>query len=120
MSEIVLKASELLVMVATLLIVRHLIPFVKKWVTAKQLEELKGWASDGVRWAQDWMSAEPGDDKRSAVINILKDIRDKEGIDLDDGQLTVLVRAAYVAMKEAQGDVYVIETEAEDGDGDTD
>ena len=110
MNEMIFEALKLVVMVATLLIVKKGIPLIQKWIDAKTLQEMRDWAADGVRWAQDYMQSAEGAQKRQAVINALLEIRDKEKFNITDDQIEILVRAAYTVMKDADRDVYLLES----------
>ena len=78
-------------------------------IGAENIAMLRDWASDSVRWAQDLMKTASGDERRFAVINTLKEIRTECNLNITDDQINVLVRAAYIAMKEAQAEVYVVD-----------
>lgn len=58
------------------------------------------WAEIVVRWVDDRLKDEDGNNKRTAAINALKEIRDKLGIEISDDQLGMLISAAYKNMVE--------------------
>ena len=95
------------------MIAKKFAPAVTEWIGAVRLQSMQDWAADAVRWANDFMKAHPGEEKRKAVLEALYEIRDRKDWDITDQQIDILVRAAYVAMKAEEREVFVIGTDAD-------
>lgn len=81
--------------------------------------ELKDWAEIAVRAAKDLGDSKlemTGSEKAEYAFIVLKDVRDKLGLDLTDEQLMLLVRHAYTVMVDESAEpVYLVEGK-EDGE----
>ncbi len=81
--------------------------------------ELRDWAEIAVRAAKDLGDSKmemTGSEKAEYAFMILRDVREKLGLDLTDEQLMLLVRHAYTVMvDESEDPVYLVEGK-EDGE----
>ena len=78
----------------------YLIPLVKRKIGNENLELMDRWATNAVLWAQQVMSSDSGAEKKQVVMNILKNVRDEQGIKITDEQIEILVEAAVNAIKQ--------------------
>lgn len=101
MSEIVTKSLELLVMVCVAVCFGYLIPLIKRRAGQDKVEIFRKWVGDAVMYAQQ-VFMENGE-KKDVVTEILRDIRDKQGIPLSDAQIDIMIEAAVRQMKLIEG-----------------
>ena len=101
MAEIIFSAVELVVMLAVLFCVRMILPKIEQDEWESILSEFRDWALIAVKWAQDRLGTEPGEDRRRAAVNALKQIRDQMGLQelITDDQVYMLVSDAYMVMQ---------------------
>lgn len=87
----------------------------------KEFDEVYAWATVAVQWAQQVYWAESGAQRKTVVVNFMKDLRDKHKIRLTDEQIEVLVEAAVKQMNAADGIGYldVGAEDVDDGDAGT-
>lgn len=81
--------------------------------------ELKDWAEIAVRAAKDLGDSKmemTGSEKAEYAFMVLRDVREKLGIDITDEQLMLLIRNAYTVMVDESAEpVYLVEGK-EDGE----
>lgn len=111
MTEIIFRIIELGVMVAVLIYVMAINKIRENEKASAMFDEVQGWADIVVRWAADRLNSEPGEQRRTAAIGALKEIRDKLGIQLTDEQVAMLVSSAYMMMSEDNIVIEKYETE---------
>ena len=100
MTEIIFRVIELFVMLAVLGYVAWMKKIREGERAAEIFDNIQMWADIVVRWAADRLDGEPGESRRNAAINALKDIRDRLGIELTDDQIAMLISSAYRVMME--------------------
>lgn len=79
--------------------------------------ELQEWAGIVVRAAKDLGATDldmTGEDKRLYAQRVLKEVREKLGLDITDEQIEMLVRHAYTVMCDESFDVSIPDYDEED------
>ena len=79
----------------------YVIPLIKNRIGNEKLEYLDRWVLNAVMWAEQVLTASDGAEKKEAVMNVLKKIRDEKKIDITDEQIEILLEAAVQAIKNA-------------------
>ena len=102
MNEFIFETLKLIVMVAGLLIARHVIPWLKAQTQNEQTQEIVKWVEQAVLMAQQVHWAKTGAEKKQIVIQILHGILAEKGLQISDEQLDTLIEAAVKAMKMAE------------------
>ena len=102
MNEFIFETLKLIVMVAGLLIARHVIPWLKAQTQNEQTQEIAKWVEQAVLMAQQVHWAKTGAEKKQIVIQILHGILAEKGLQISDEQLDTLIEAAVKAMKMAE------------------
>ena len=99
MSEMTLEILKVIVMLAVILVTWYLVPWIKELIGATKMEEIRKWAKDAVKAAQQVHEAEPGAERKKIVVDIMRGILLRKNIDMSDKELEVLIEAAVKAMK---------------------
>lgn len=99
MSEMMMEALKVIVMLAVILVTRYLVPWIKELIGAAKMEEIRKWAKDAVEAAQQVHDAKSGAERKKIVIDIMRGILLRKNIDMSEEELDVLIEAAVKAMK---------------------
>ena len=106
MSEIIMKALELAVMVFVFVGVGMVLPMIKQHIKKDKLDDFRLWVETAVSYAQQCFDENAK--KKNVVVAILRDIRDKESIPLTDEQIDILIEAAVNQLKLIENDVIFV------------
>ncbi len=98
MNEIVFQAVNLVVMIATLVVVRYIVPWIKDKIGAEALNTVAEWAKKAVLYAEQVMTAATGEEKKAAVTELLKEIVAANKISITDQQIDILIESAVKQM----------------------
>lgn len=109
MSDILFEILKLVIMAASLITARYLIPWLKNTVDADKVSAFAGWAMEAVLYAQQTMQASTGAEKKAVVTEFLKQILTAKNIALSDEQLDVLIESAVKQMKMEENSGITIE-----------
>ena len=74
MSEIIFEVIKIMVMIAALLIARHVIPYLNELAEDYRMKQILEWAKQGVLAAQQLYEAKPGEERKCIVTNFLKQV----------------------------------------------
>lgn len=99
MNSILFQALQLVVMIAVLVITRYVVPMIKNSIYAEKLEAIASWAMDAVLYAEQFLTASNGAEKKAVVTEFLKEQLTAKNIALSDEQLEVLIESAVKQMK---------------------
>ena len=69
-----------------------------------KLVDLAEWAAKFVVWAREFLKTESGEKKMAAVVEQLKQIAEKAGIEVTEEQLKAIAQTAYEAMKAGEAE----------------
>lgn len=117
MNDIIFQIINLVVMVATLVIVRYVVPWIKKKVGAETLNTVSEWARKAVLYAEQVMTASTGEEKKQAVTEIIKEIVKANKINITDEQIDILIESAVKQMNmEQTTSTLVVETAEEEAE----
>ena len=70
----------------------------------ENLADLAEWAAKFVVWAREFLKTESGEKKMAAVVEQLKQIAAKAGIEVTEDQLKAIAQTAYEAMKAGEAE----------------
>ena len=101
MNEVLFEILQAVILLAIVLVVRYLIPWLKLQVEGTKNEWLVKWAELAVRSAeQTILGDKTGPEKKAIVTKFLKEQLQKKNISISDEQLNTLIEAAVYAMKQ--------------------
>ena len=100
MNDITLKILELIVMVATILITRYVIPWIKSNTAINESAILNDLVASAVMFAEQTLDG--GKVKKDAVMDLLAGELEKRGIDITKEQMNALVEASVFAMNQGK------------------
>jgi len=103
MSDMILEVLKVVVMLAVLLVVRYVIPWIKAKIGAEKMEEVKTWVNAAVLMAQQVYNAKTGPERKAIVVDLIRGMLIKKNIDISTEQLDMLIEAAVKAMKMREG-----------------
>lgn len=101
MSDIIMKALELTVMIVVVFVMTKVLPYIKQHVDQEKLDDFRAWVEDVVAYAQQML--DHNGDKKDVVTQILRDIRDKEKLPLSNEQIDILIESAVKQLKIMEG-----------------
>lgn len=102
MSDIIFEVVKLVVMIAVMVTVRYLVPWIKTKIETENLSVIADWAQKAVLKAQQVMQSASGTDKKAFVTEFLKELLTAKNISISDEQLDILIEAAVKQMKIAE------------------
>lgn len=110
MGEIVFEILKVVVMLAVLLLVRYIIPWLKARIGSENLEMVDKWVHAAVLMVQQVHNAKPGPERKAIVVEIIREMLIRKNIDLSIEQIDMLIEAAVKAMKmeEAKGEAATV------------
>lgn len=114
MDDILFQILKLVVMLAAVILVRYVVPWIKNCIDVEKMDVAILWAESAVLCAQQTMQASTGAEKKAIVTEFLKGLLIEKNISISDEQLDVLIESAVKEMKIKEG------TEAAISSGDED
>lgn len=115
MNDIVFEVIKVVVMVAVLVTTRYLVPCLKEKIGVDRLALAEKWARYAVLKAQQVLCEKSGQDRKTYVTKVLKEILIAKNIALSNEQLDLLIEAAVKQMKIEENAAVRIEA-ADDAD----
>ena len=100
MNTMTFEIIKTIIMAVIVGIMVYVAPLIKKILKERDLELIDRWATNAVLWAEQIMKSDSGAEKKQVVMNILKNVRDEQGIKITDEQIEILVEAAVNAIKQ--------------------
>lgn len=102
MRDIILEALKLTIMIATMLITRYAIPWLKARTQNETMQILIDWAAQAVLAAEQTHQAGSGAERKAIVTKFIKQILMQKNITLSDEEIDVMIEAAVKQMNEAK------------------
>ena len=99
MDNLLFEVVKIVVMAVAAFAVTHIIPFLKAKIGNEKISTMEIWARNAVMYAQQWMEASTGEEKKALVTHFLTDMRNKYKVDMTDEQLEILIESAVKEMK---------------------
>lgn len=101
--EVIFSIIYCLVTVGAFCAGKYIFPKIPASVKDK-LTDLAEWAAKFVVWAREFLKTESGEKKMAAVVEQLKAIAQKAGLDVTEDQLKAIAQTAYEAMKAGEAE----------------
>ena len=98
MRDIVLELLKLTIMIATMLVTRYLIPWLKAKTQNETMHALIDWAVQAVLAAEQCHQAVSGPERKAIVTKFIKQILEQKNIALSDDEIDVMIEAAVKQM----------------------
>ena len=102
MRDIVLELLKLTIMIATMLVTRYLIPWLKAKTQNETMHALIDWAVQAVLAAEQCHQAVSGPERKAIVTKFIKQILEQKNIALSDEEIDVMIEAAVKQMNAAK------------------
>ena len=102
MRDIILEVLKLTIMIATLLITRYAIPWLKARTQNETMQILIDWAAQAVLAAEQTHQAGSGAERKAIVTKFIRQILEQKNIALSDEEIDVMIEAAVKQMNEAK------------------
>ena len=98
MNQMIFEIIKVVVMAIFAGLTIYVIPYFKTKIGNERLEMMDRWATNAVLYAEQFLNSKTGEEKKTAVLSFLKDVRDKNNIQITDEQLEVLLESAVMGM----------------------
>ena len=105
MRDIILEVLKLTIMIATMLITRYAIPWLKAKTQSETMSVLIDWTAQAVLAAEQTHDAGSGAEKKAIVTEFIKRLLIQKNISLSDEEIEMLIEAAVRQMKMEDGTV---------------
>lgn len=103
MRDIALEVLKLTIMIATMLITRYAIPWLKAKTENAVMQTLIDWIGQAVMAAEQTHAAGTGAEKKAIVTDFIKKLLMQKNIALSDEEIEILIEAAVRQMKAEDG-----------------
>ena len=100
MDEILMKVIEFLIIATITFVIRYGIPYARNKVENEKLKMVLGWVEQSVKAAEQTLTV--GEDKKEAVLIIMREILKKKNVNISEAQLETLIESAVYAMNQAK------------------
>lgn len=105
MRDIILEVLKLTIMIATLLITRYAIPWIKAKTENSVMQALIDWTAQAVLAAEQTHDAGTGAEKKAIVTEFIKRLLIQKNISLSDEEIEMLIEAAVRQMQLEDGTI---------------
>ena len=105
MRDIILEVLKLTIMIATFLITRYAIPFIRAKTENSVMQALIDWTGQAVLAAEQTHAAGSGAEKKAIVTEFIKKLLMQKNISLSDEEIEMLIEAAVRQMKMDDGTI---------------
>ena len=105
MRDIILELLKLTIMIATLVITRYVVPWIKAKTQSDTMSLLIDWTMQAVLAAEQTHDAGSGAEKKAIVTEFIKKLLIQKNISLSDEEIEMLIEAAVRQMKMEDGTV---------------
>lgn len=102
MREIILEALKLTIMIATMLITRYAIPWIRAKTQNESMHVVIDWAIQAVLAAEQAHQAVSGAERKAIVTKFIKQILEQKNLALSDEEIDVMIEAAVQQMNAAK------------------
>ena len=105
MRDIILEVLKLTIMIATMLITRYAIPWIKAKTENSVMQALIDWTAQAVLAAEQTHDAGTGAEKKAIVTEFIKRLLIQKNISLSDEEIEMLIEAAVRQMQLEDGTI---------------
>ena len=105
MRDIILEVLKLTIMIATMLITRYAIPWIRAKTENSIMQALIDWTGQAVLAAEQAHDAGTGAEKKAIVTEFIKKLLMQKNISLSDEEINTLIEAAVRQMKIDDGTI---------------
>lgn len=105
MRDIILEVLKLTIMIATMLITRYAIPWIRAKTENSVMQALIDWTGQAVLAAEQTHDAGTGAEKKAIVTEFIKRLLMQKNISLSDEEINTLIEAAVRQMKIDDGTI---------------
>jgi LL-H family phage holin len=98
MRDIILELLKLTIMVATLVITRYVVPWIKAKTENEVMSTIIDLVAQAVLAAEQCHQAEPGPERKAIVTKFIKTILEQKNLALSDEELDMMIEAAVKQM----------------------
>lgn len=98
MREITIEILKLIIMIATALITRYAIPWLKARTENAVMQSVIDWTFQAVHAAEQAHQALPGPDRKAIVTKFIKEVLQQKNISLTDEEIDMLIESAVGQM----------------------
>lgn len=105
MRDIILEVLKLTIMIATMLITRYAIPWIRAKTENSIMQALIDWTGQAVLAAEQTHDAGTGAEKKAIVTEFIKKLLMQKNISLSDEEINTLIEAAVRQMKIDDGTI---------------
>ena len=102
MRDIILELLKLTIMIATMLITRYAIPWIKAKTENEVMSTIIDLVAQAVLAAEQCHQAEPGPERKAIVTKFIKTILEQKNLALSDEELDMMIEAAVKLMNAAK------------------
>lgn len=98
MREITLELLKLALMIATLVITRYVVPWIKAKTQSDTMSVLIDWVMQAVLAAEQMHQAQSGPERKAIVTRFIKELLAQKNLALSDEEIDVMIEAAVKQM----------------------
>ena len=102
MRDIILELLKLTIMIATMLITRYAIPWIKAKTENDTMSVLIDWVMQAVLAAEQCHQAQSGAERKAIVTRFIKELLAQKNLELTDEEIDVMIEAAVKQMNAAK------------------
>lgn len=103
MDDLLFEVVKFVLIVAVMVIVRYLVPYIKERLELSKLSWLNEWVDKAVYAAEQTVTGEgSGSERKVIVVDFIKSMLIKKNISISDKQIDNLIEAAVYAMKQGK------------------
>ena len=102
MREITLELLKLAIMIATMLITRYAIPWIRAKTENSVMQALIDWTMQAVLAAEQCHQAQSGAERKAIVTKFIKELLAQKNLALSDDEIDVMIEAAVKQMNVAK------------------
>ena len=102
MREITLELLKLALMIATLVITRYVVPWIKAKTQSDTMSVLIDWVMQAVLAAEQCHQAQSGAERKAIVTRFIKQILEQKNLALSDEEIDVMIESAVKQMNAAK------------------
>lgn len=97
-----MELLKLTIMIATLVVTRYVVPWIKAKTQSDTMSVLIDWAIQAVLAAEQAHQAESGPERKAIVTRFIKQILEQKNLALSDEEIDVMIEAAVKQMNAAK------------------
>ena len=102
MRDIIMELLKLTIMIATLVITRYVVPWIKAKTQSDTMSVLIDWVMQAVLAAEQCHQAQSGAERKAIVTRFIKELLAQKNLALSDEEIDVMIEAAVKQMNVAK------------------